>query len=130
MNKTYLKIAFRNLWRNKLYSFINIFGLAMGIAAFLLILEYVSFEKSVNHFHKNAASVYRLLNEDTKGQTWPQVEPGWAQKAKENFPEIKEYCRFEEGIGQGIVSRDNGKGESFRENNIGYAEGNFFSFFS
>lgn len=130
MNKTYLKIAFRNLWRNKLYSFINIFGLAMGIAAFLLILEYVSFEKSVNRFHKNEASIYRLLNEDTKGQTWPQVEPGWAQKAKENFPEIKEYCRFEEGIGKGIVSRDNGKGESFRENNIGYAEGNFFSFFS
>lgn len=130
MLRTYFKIAIRNLRRNKLYSFINIAGLAMGIAAFLLILEYISFEKSVNHFHKNAASVYRLLNEDQKGQTWPQVEPGWAQKAKESFPEIKEYCRFEEGIGHGIVRRDDGNGESFRESNIGYAEGNFFSFFS
>ncbi len=130
MFKNYFKIAFRNLWRNKLYSFINISGLAMGIAAFLLILEYVSFEKSVNHFHKSVSSIYRLLNEDTKGQTWPQVEPGWAQKAKESFPEIKEYCRFEEGVGQGIVRRDDDKGESFRESNIGYAEGNFFSFFS
>jgi putative ABC transport system permease protein len=130
MFKNYFKIAFRNLWRNKLYSFINIFGLAMGIAAFLLILQYVSFEKSVNNFHKNISSIYRLLNENTKGETWPQIEPGWAQKAKEQFPEIKEYCRFEEGVGQGIVRRDDEKGESFRESNIGYAEGNFFSFFS
>ncbi len=130
MIKTYFKITLRNLWRNKLYSFINIFGLAMGIAAFLLILEYISFEKSVNLFHANASSVFRLLNEDVKGQTWPQVEPGWAQKAKENFPEIKAYCRFEEGIAQGIVRRADDKGESFRETNIGYADGNFFSFFS
>jgi putative ABC transport system permease protein len=130
MLKNYFKIAFRNLWRNRLYSFINVFGLAMGIAAFLLILEYVSFEKSVNGFHKNISSIYRLLNENVKGETWPQVEPGWAQKAKEKFPEIKDYCRFEEGVGQGIVRRDDEKGESFRESNIGYAEGNFFSFFS
>lgn len=130
MIKNYFKIAFRSIRRNKLYSFINIFGLSMGIAAFLLILEYISFEKSVNRFHKNTTSIYRLLNEDPKGQTWPQVEPGWAQKAKESFPEIKDYCRFEEGVGQGIVRRDDAKGESFRESNIGYAEGNFFSFFS
>jgi putative ABC transport system permease protein len=130
MLKNYFKIAFRNLWRNRLYSFINVFGLAMGIAAFLLILEYVGFEKSVNGFHKNISSIYRLLNENVKGETWPQVEPGWAQKAKEKFPEIKDYCRFEEGVGQGIVRRDDEKGESFRESNIGYAEGNFFSFFS
>ncbi|MEJ8844933.1 ABC transporter permease [Lacibacter sp. H375] len=130
MLKNYFKIAFRNLWRNKLYSFINISGLAMGIAAFLLILQYVSFEKSVNGFHKNLSSIYRLLNEDQKGQTWPQVEPGWAQRAKESFPEIKDYCRFEEGAGQGIVRRDIEKAEPFRETEIGYAEGNFFEFFS
>jgi putative ABC transport system permease protein len=130
MLKNYFKIAFRNLRRNKLYSFINIFGLAMGIAAFLLILEYVSFEKSVNGFHKNLSSIYRLLNEDTKGQTWPQVEPGWAQKAKESFPEIKDFCRFEEGVGQGIVQREDKKDATFRETNMGYAEGNFFEFFS
>ncbi|MFZ1527994.1 MAG: ABC transporter permease [Ferruginibacter sp.] len=130
MLKNYFKIAIRNLWRNKLYSFINIFGLAMGIAAFLFILQYVSFEKSVNNFHKNIGSTYRLLNEDTKGNTWPQVEPGWAQIAKDRFAEIKDYCRFEEGIGQGIVRTGSENGVSFRENNIGYAEGTFFSFFS
>jgi putative ABC transport system permease protein len=130
MISNYLKIAFRKLWRNKQYSFINISGLAMGIAAFLLILEYVSFEKSVNGFHKNGAAIYRLLNEDIKGQTWPQVEPGWAKKAQEAIPEIKAFCRFEEGVAQGIVQRADKKEQSFREQNIGYAEGNFFSFFS
>lgn len=130
MFRNYLKIALRNLSRNKVYSFINIAGLAMGIAAFLLILEYVSFEKSVNRFHANLPNMYRLLNQDLKGQTWPQVEPGWATKAKESFPEIKEYCRFAEGVAQGIVHKDSKTNEAFRESNIVYAEGNFFEFFS
>jgi putative ABC transport system permease protein len=130
MLKNYFKIAFRNLWRNKLYSFINISGLAMGIAAFLLILQYVSFEKSVNGFHKDLPSIYRLLNEDQKGQTWPQVEPGWAQRAKETFPEIKDYCRFDEGVGLGIVRRNIDRAEPYRETAIGYADGNFFEFFN
>lgn len=127
---THFKLAIRNLKRNKLYSFINIFGLAMGIAAFLLILEYISFEKSVNTFHKDVAITYRLLNEDVKGQTWAQIEPGWATRAVDRFPEIKSFCRFEEGIAQGVVKKTGPANEAFRENNIGYADGNFFQFFS
>nr|WP_294903784.1 ABC transporter permease [uncultured Lacibacter sp.] len=130
MLKYYFKIAFRNLWRNKLYSFINISGLAMGIAAFLLILQYISFERSINGFHKQLPSIYRLLNEDKKGNTWAQVEPGWAKRAKESFPEIKDFCRFDEGIADGIVRRNTENAEPFREKLIGYAEGNFFDFFS
>ncbi|RYU97579.1 ABC transporter permease [Emticicia agri] len=130
MIRNYLKIAFRNLVRNKVYSFINIVGLAMGITAFLFILEYISLEKSVNHFHKNLSSTYRLLNEDIHGVTWTEIEPGWALKAKENFPEIKDFCRFESGVSKGVVKRANTNGEPFRESNIGFAEGNFFEFFT
>ncbi|MCF0057929.1 ABC transporter permease [Dyadobacter sp. CY356] len=130
MIRNYLKIAFRNLIRNKVYSTINIAGLAMGIAAFLLILEYVSFEKSVNQFHKNLPEMYRLINLDNKGNTWAEVEPAWATKAKQNFSEIKDYCRFADDIAKGIVKTEGNKAESFRENNIGYADGNFFDFFS
>ncbi|ULQ54381.1 ABC transporter permease [Flavihumibacter fluvii] len=126
----YAKIAWRNLVRNKIYSVINVVGLALGITAFLLILEYVSFEKSYNKFHKDLGNTYRLINEDTKGGTWAQVEPGWAARAKQNFPQITAYCRFEEGIAKGIVKVDGSNTEPFRENSIGYAEGNFFSFFS
>ncbi|TDE18544.1 ABC transporter permease [Dyadobacter psychrotolerans] len=130
MIRNYFKIAWRNLFRNKVYSFINVGGLAMGIAAFLLILEYVSFEKSVNQFHANLPQIYRLLNFGQKGETWTEIEPGWAAKAKQTFPEIKDFCRFAEGTAKGIVKREGANSESFRETEIGYADGNFFDFFS
>ncbi|MDQ6478287.1 ABC transporter permease [Dyadobacter sp. LHD-138] len=130
MIRNYLKIAFRNLLRNKVYSFINIAGLAMGIAAFLLILEYVSFEKSVNQFHKDLPQMFRLINLDSKGNTWAQVEPGWAEGAKQNFSEIKAYCRFTDYVTNGIVKKEGKNPGLFRENNIGYADGNFFDFFT
>lgn len=129
MIQNYLKIAFRNIWRNKTYSFINIAGLALGISAFLLILEYISFEKSVNQFHTNLPNIYRLLNENAKGETWAQIEPGWATKAKERFPEIKEFCRVADGVASGIAKNE-AKNISFREEKVAYAEGNFFSFFT
>jgi putative ABC transport system permease protein len=130
MIRNYIKIAFRNLVRNKVYSFINIVGLAMGITAFLFILEYISLEKNVNNFHRNLSDSYRLLNEDIHGTTWIEIEPGWALKAKENFPEIKDFCRFESGISKGVVKSGRASSEPFREANIGFAEGNFFQFFT
>ena len=102
----------------------------MGISAFLFILEYISLEKSVNGFHANLPNMYRLLNQDPKGNTWPEIEPGWALKAKESLPEIKDFCRFEEGVTKGVVKRAIRGSEPFRESSIGFAEGNFFEFFS
>ncbi len=129
MFNNYLKIAFRNLTRNKLYSFINIAGLAMGISAFILILEYVSLEKSVNQFHANLPQIYRLLNENPKGETWGEHAPAWATLSKKTIPEIKDFCRFEEGSSKGIVKNE-AKNISFREQGTGYVDGNFFEFFS
>ncbi|MCP9749811.1 ABC transporter permease [Ferruginibacter sp. HRS2-29] len=130
MFTNHIKLAFRNLRRNKVFSFINITGLAMGIAAFLLLLEYISLEQSVNKFHANLPSMYRLINESPDGKTWPEVEPGWAMQARQRYPEIKEYCRFEEGIAQGIVTKNDNSNTSYRESGIGYADGNFFNLFS
>jgi len=129
MIRNYLKITTRILLRNKVYSIINVMGLAMGIAAFLLILEYVGLEKSVNQFHANLPHLYRVLCQNAQGDSWPQVEPGWAPKARQQFPEVKDFCRFEDGVAQGIVTNDV-RNLSFREEQIGYAEGNFFEFFS
>jgi putative ABC transport system permease protein len=130
MVQTFFKIAFRNIFRNKVYATLNIVGLAMGIAAFLLLMQYISLEKSVNRFHANLPQMYRLLNEDKEGKTWPEVEPGWALQAQQRFPEIKGFCRFEQGIAKGIVKANDNVNQSYREENIGYAEGNFFQFFS
>ncbi len=126
----YFSLALRRLKRQSRTSILTIGGLSLGIAAFLLILEYVSFEKSVNGFHKDIRKMYRLINEAPNGNMWPETEPGWASRAKERFPEIESYCRYDEGIAHGIVKNGFNNSEPFREGNIGYAEGNFFSFFS
>src|SRR5678815_5380879 len=63
MLKNYFKTAWRNLWKNKTFSVINIAGLSIGMAACLLILQYVSFELSFDQFNKNASDIYRVYND-------------------------------------------------------------------
>ena len=138
MIQNYLKIAFRNLLRNKVYSFINIVGLALGISAFLLILEYISFEKSVNQFHANLPNLYRVLFENPqspKRETWQSTTSGLAPRFKAQFGEIQNYCRImEQGGTAGIISisdDNNSKvAQLFREKEVGYAETSFFDMFS
>jgi putative ABC transport system permease protein len=124
-----LKIAWRNITRRRLYSVVNISGMALGITAFALILQYVSLEHSVNRFHTKLPQLYRVLCQNPDGKSWPQVEPGWGVKAKEMFSEIQDFCRFAEEIGQGIV-RNEAENLSFREQNICYGDGSFFGMFS
>lgn len=133
MIQNYLKIAFRNLTRNKVYSFINIAGLALGISAFLLILEYISFEKNTNQFHANLPNLYRVLFENPqspKRETWQSTTSGLAPRFKAQFAEIQNYCRvLEQGSSAGIISiSDNGSKQAaqlFREKEVGYAETSF-----
>lgn len=65
MIKNYLKLAFRNLYKNKVYSLINISGLAVGIACCLLIILYVQQELSYDQFHRNSDRIYRAWTEET-----------------------------------------------------------------
>jgi len=68
MLKNYFKIAFRNLWRQRAFSAINLLGLAVGMSSFLLIFSYVSFERSYDAFNTKAQRIYRLYC-DTKTPT-------------------------------------------------------------
>lgn len=97
MYKLYVKIAIRYLFKNKLYSFINIFGLAIGIASFVLIMLYVNFERSYDKF-EGSENVYRVFMDVKEGDTF---EPGDAQTSNyigptltSEFPEVLEYVRF------------------------------------
>lgn len=76
MLKNYIKIAWRNLFRNKAYSAINIGGLAIGIAACLLILQYVSFETSYEDFHDKKDRIYRVKQSGTMPENWKPNGPG------------------------------------------------------
>jgi len=60
MLKSYLTITFRNLMRNKVFSLLNIFGLAIGISSCFLIWQYVKFESSYDTFHEHADRLYRV----------------------------------------------------------------------
>ena len=61
MIKNYFKIAWRNLMKNKVFSFINIFGLTIGLTSFLLIALYIFDELTSDAFHKNADNIYRVV---------------------------------------------------------------------
>ncbi|MGB3151858.1 MAG: ABC transporter permease, partial [Maribacter sp.] len=97
MYKLFLKIATRYLLKNKLYSFINIFGLAIGIASFVLIMLYVNYERSYDKF-EGSENVYRAYMDYLEGnefmagdaQTYNLSGPS----LKEEFPEVLDYVRF------------------------------------
>ena len=63
MLKNYFKSAFRYMGRHKSYSFINITGLAVGIACCLLILSWIRYELSYDRFHTNSREIYRIISE-------------------------------------------------------------------
>ena len=94
MLKNYIKIAFRNLWRHKAFSAINICGLAIGIATCLLIMQYVGFELSYDRFHQKADQIYRVKHETFKegklAEASAQTFPAVAQTLREEFPEVEE----------------------------------------
>src|ERR1700759_5464138 len=92
MIKNYIKIAFRNLWRHKSFSLINILGLAVGMTACFLIFLYVRFELSYDSFHKNANRIYRVVCDiKTPGETIKADGPAWPMlpNMKSQFPEIE-----------------------------------------
>ena len=93
MIKNYLKVAFRNILRHKVYSLINIFGLAIGMALCLLILVYVQDELSFDGFHENADRIYRIAQtEDHNGDLTNvmRIAPGATTRLEIDFPEAIE----------------------------------------
>ena len=67
MLRNYLKIALRNLWKNRVYSGINVFGLAVGLATCLLITLYVADELSYDRYHERADRIHRVVHHMTWG---------------------------------------------------------------
>jgi putative ABC transport system permease protein len=134
MLKNYFTTAFRNLRKNPVFTFINLMGLSLGMAAFILIFQYISFEKSVNGFHTNLPNIYRIITETKNGDVWDDTAPGLALIGKQQISEIKDYVRLALGtsLGDGVVAIGDTpeKTQSFREGNFAYAEGNFFEVFS
>jgi putative ABC transport system permease protein len=100
MIKHYFKIVLRNLWRNKTYSFINIFGLTAGLVCFLLIALYVFDELTYDRFHTNADHIYRVIDEriSAEGKESRIASVGYkiGDRAPADIPEVKMAARFTE----------------------------------
>ena len=122
MFKNYFKTAFRNLKRNKVYSFINIAGLSIGLACAMLIMLFVKDEVSFDRFHKNVNNIYRIAR--TLGGTEITGTTGLLQGPRftQNVPGIKSFVRVQGG------SEDIKKGTGVQEQGgVLHVDANFFS---
>jgi putative ABC transport system permease protein len=136
MLKNYLTLAVRNLLKRKLYSFINIFGLAMGVAVCLVILKYVDFELSYDKFHTKGDHIYRTTTAYSRNGELRSRNPlsGYAQGPAliADIPEIKTYVRTHPMYGGAVVSfkREVGDPSTFHEDNIQFADSTFMDVFT
>lgn len=130
MIKNYFKIAWRNLWKNKTFSAINIFGLSIGIAAFLLIINYLRFEYSYDDAHVKKDRIFRVpmitKEKDGKEQTFAFTYPALAPAMKKDFPEVEETARFRRR--SGIVAY--GEQRILENGTLYYADHSLFKIFS
>src|SRR5210317_1293503 len=125
MFSSYLKMALRNLKRNKLYSFLNILGLSVGIIAAVLILLYVQDELSYDMHHSKHQRIYRISSDfsfsgkDDKAALTPLP---MAHALKDDYPEIEAAVRFM-AIGKRFYKYEN---KEFYEENVMIADSNVF----
>jgi putative ABC transport system permease protein len=128
MIKNYFKIALRNLWRHRVFSFINILGLSVGMSACLLIYLYVSFELSYDRYHAKGDRIFRVVtNIKTPTDTldWNSASIPMSPAMKKDFPEVEQFVRLEPN--SLLVSRGEMK---FQEDKLAFADSSLFSVFT
>lgn len=133
MIKNYLKVAWRNLVKNKIFSFINIFGLAVGLTCCMLIAMYLFHELSYDSYHKNASRVYQLgttfVKEGKEDRTANTPAP-MAKTMQMEFPEIEKGTRLMRTFSDDKIllqhTGTNGELKSFKETKGYLADSTFF----
>ncbi|MCG3120619.1 MAG: hypothetical protein ALAOOOJD_03400 [bacterium] len=131
MLKNYLKIALRNLLKYKVYSFINVLGLAVGMASCILILLYVRDELSYDRHHEHAEQIYRVTREwfNSDGSTslhLGHVAPPIGPLLKNDFPDILQMARINSGGNPLLRYQD----QVFQEERFYFADPNIFEIFT
>ena len=124
-----IKVALRNMWRQKGYAFINIAGLAIGLAVSILILLYVIFEKSYDRFNVNSDNIYRIYTDGRMGDSefkGPNSSVACSPTYYEEIPEVINFTRFDRS--QNVLIRNGDR--TYLENNFLWADSGFFEIFS
>lgn len=127
MLKNYFKIATRNIRRHRGYSFINIAGLAIGMACTLLILLWIQDELAYDRFHEKGDNIYRIIVEDEQGMQYAGTCPiPLGPHVKQSFSEISESARFCNGFQTFLVEYN----EEVYSEEIGIVDPSFFTMFT
>jgi len=135
MLRNYFKTAIRNLARNKGYAAINVIGLAVGMAACLLIFLVIQFHLSVDNFHNNRDRIYRVVSEfnSPEGKDYSQGVPYPVGPAlRLDHPELKKVARITGNNGQLISIEEEGKETKkfIEDRGVYFAEPEFFEIFN
>lgn len=127
MLQNYFKIAWRNLMKNKVFSFINILGLTIGITCCMMIFLFIINEFSVDKFHAKKDKIYRVMRQfDVSKNKVPYLSPPYAMALANDFPDqIKKVVRV--WPNSGLVSFGN---NSFNEGRLYITDADFFTLFS
>ena len=124
MFENYFKTAFRNLARNKVYSFINIAGLSLGLASAMLIMLYVKDEVSFDRFHKNVNHIYRIVSKSPQGQNMVSTGDLQGPRFTQNIPGVQSFIRVKNG------REDIKTGKYLHTQGLLFVDANFFSVFT
>ena len=131
MIKNYLKIAFRNLTKYKFISFINLFGLTIGLTCCLLIFIFIRHELSYDKFQPNAERVYRITRTFNNSETGAvslilgSVAPAFGPLLLNDFKEIESMTRLVQNGDAAIRYND----KMLNQPEVYFADDNFFDFF-
>jgi putative ABC transport system permease protein len=129
MIKNLLKIAIRNILKDKTYTSINVLGLTIGITCSLFLLMYILDELSFDRYHKNANNIYRIVSnikEPDNAFTWAVAQVPLAEELRDNYPEVKNAVRF---FGTGVTLYRHGDKE-FNESDFFLADSTVFDMFT
>jgi putative ABC transport system permease protein len=132
MLRNYLKIAFRNLLKNKVFSFINIAGLAIGMAVCMLILLYVSHELSYDQFHQHGKNIFGTQVKMKFGSNEVQfnmVSKNFGNAVKQASPEVVNYARLGSPFQDDVVIKSDND-HRFFERKFYFSEPSLFNVFS
>ncbi len=135
MIRNYFKVALRSLVRQKVYSFINILGLSVGLAACLLIVLFVTDEFSYDRFHEKGDCIYKVVLEriyPNHSTYYATIPHSYAEVMPVDFPEVEQAVRMVGPFEDQIIRYKDGRGNEtkFEEDFMMAADSNFFQVFS
>ncbi|WP_113922346.1 ABC transporter permease [Cognataquiflexum aquatile] len=129
MIKNYFITAWRNIKRQKSFSVINIFGLAIGLACCLILLAFVRQELSYDHFHTNSDRIFRVAQKVEGNQNWAWTGGAVAPMMVKEFDQVESAVRIHRTSTYLRPADGPNQGESFREEKFTFADEGFFEVF-